>query len=90
MMLRLHKEFGADIDLVLSLRRFRLYYSEGQVSRNWDAKFEAWVVGDAQRVKDRERGATDDLGVPLTQRKDSTMPSALQPGDEGYVDWSTS
>lgn len=85
MVLRLREEFGADLDLNLSLRRFRNHYAEGQTSRNWDAKFENWVIADHQRLAAKRDGGTDDQGNPRSQRKTSVV-TPLSPGDEGYVD----
>jgi hypothetical protein len=78
----LKEEFGALLDLNLSLRRFRNHYSEGQTARNWDARFENWVLSDAEKVK--ARSGTDDLGIPMGQRPSRIRPA--QPGDPGYVD----
>lgn len=79
----LREAYGREIDLSLALAKFRAYHSEGQTSRNWDARFTTWVLTDIQRVRERTRGGTDDLGVPLTQRPAERR--VLQPGDEGYV-----
>lgn len=79
----LHREHGHEIDLTLALQKFRAFHSEGQTSRNWDARFTTWVLTDVQRVRERTRGGTDDLGVPHTQRRAERR--VLQPGDEGYV-----
>lgn len=62
----LQGEFGGVLDLSVSLRRFRNHYCEGQTSRNWDAKFENWVLSDAGRTGLLD--GTDDLGVPHNQR----------------------
>lgn len=78
----LRAEFGSLIDLNTSLRKFRNHYAEGQTSRNWDAKFENWVIDDAARARSTQ--GTDDLGVPIGQRASRIRP--LQPGDPGYVD----
>jgi len=85
---RLHTlltEFGSDIDLSLSLRRFTAFYAEGQTSRDWDARFERWVIEDVERARARKGPGveTDDLGVPLNQRRNGHR--ELQPGDPGYV-----
>jgi hypothetical protein len=79
----LSQEFGAEVDLSLSLRRFRNHYSEGQTSRNWDARFENWVLADAERMRERE-GTTDEFGIPRHQKASNTR--VPQPGDEDYFD----
>lgn len=81
--LQLHTEFGREIDLRLSLRKFRLFHSEGQTSRNWESKFERWVISDVERSRASREGGTDDLGFPLSRRSSTTAP--LQPGDPGYL-----
>lgn len=81
--LRLAREYGKEVDLRLILEKFRAYHSEGQTSRNWDARFVVWVIRDVQQVRERHKGGTDDLGMPLTQNG-SARPG-LTPGDEGYV-----
>lgn len=75
-------EFANLIDLHVSLRRFRNYYAEGQTSRNWDARFDNWVLSDAERVK--ATLGTDDLGIPHNQRKSKI--TAAKPGDPDYID----
>lgn len=80
---RLQREYGMEVDLRLILEKFRAYYTEGQTSRDWDAKFVVWVIREVQAIREKNRGGTDDLGNPLTQSK--TEPVALKPGDEGYV-----
>jgi hypothetical protein len=82
-MAALDSEFGRVVDLRYLLRRFRNHYVEGQTSRNWDAKFENWVLTEAARATDLE--GTDDLGIPRTQRKTSSVQPA-QPGDPDYFD----
>lgn len=77
-------EFGHRVDLHVSLRRFRLHYSEGQTARRWDAKFELWVLGDYQRAGAEE--GTDSMGIPYNQRKTSRVQPA-KPGDPDYVDF---
>jgi hypothetical protein len=79
----LRAEFGGLLDLNNSLRRFRNHFSEGQTSRNWDARFENWVLSDAERARERVEG-TDDLGVPHGQRK--AVRRNVRPGDPDYVD----
>jgi hypothetical protein len=79
----LDAEFGSTVDLSLSLRRFRNHYAEGQTSRNWDARFENWVISDAQRVTANREG-TDDMGIPYNQKKVRVEPA--QPGDPDYFD----
>jgi hypothetical protein len=72
--------YGRTVDLTLSLRRFKNFYCEGQTSRNWDAKFENWVINDYER-KGGDSG-TDDLGIPHNQRKREVEPA--KPGDPNY------
>lgn len=79
----LHAKYGKEIDLRLTLDKFRAYHAEGQTSRNWDARFTAWVISDVQRARERTKGGTDDLGVPLVQHESGQR--ALQPGDPDYV-----
>lgn len=80
----LHREYGREVDLGLILAKFKAHYlSEGTTSRDWESKFHVWVINDVQRVREKNRGGTDDLGNPLTQRKDRPRP--LGPGDAGYV-----
>jgi hypothetical protein len=76
-------EFGHLVDITLSLRRFRNHYAEGQTSRNWEAKFENWVLSDYQRAG--AEAGTDSVGIPNTQRKTSIVQPA-QPGDPDYFD----
>lgn len=78
----LRSEFGHLIDLNVSLRRFRNHYSEGQTARNWEARFENWVLADVARHAPLE--GTDDLGRPRTQSRASVVPPPLRPGDPGY------
>lgn len=80
---RLYEEYGREIDLGLTLRKFIAYHSEGQVSREWDARFTTWVITDVMRHRERTGGGTDDLGQPLVQR--GSTPTPLAPGDVGYV-----
>ena len=80
---RLHRDYGKEIDLDLTVERFRLYHQEGQTARNWDARFSAWVIGDTAKHRERERGGTDELGTPHHQHLTTVQP--LQPGDEGYL-----
>lgn len=82
--LALEAEFGDVVDLPLLLRRFRNFYVEGQTSRNWDAKFENWVLTEVERVRQRTLNGTDDMGIPLTQRASSIVPGPAQPGDPNY------
>lgn len=70
---KMKTEFGHIVDVEISLRRFRNYYSEGQVSRDWSAKFENWMLNDVQRAG--TTSGTDDLGIPYHQ-KSSVPPSA--------------
>lgn len=79
----LHARYGKDVDLGLALRKFIAYNQDGQTARNWEARLTAWVIGDVARVRERAKGGTDDLGVPLNQHHGTTQP--LRPGDEGYV-----
>lgn len=79
----LRASYGREVDLRLTLQKFRAYYSEGQTSRNWDARFVVWVIRDVQQVREKNKGGTDDLGVPLNQSTEERV--ALSPGDEGYV-----
>lgn len=79
----LHREYGKEVDLGLTLKKFRAYHSEGQTSRDWDQRFTTWVIGDVTRIRERERGGTNDMGVPLNQQPATTTP--LTPDDEGYV-----
>jgi hypothetical protein len=79
----LHREYGKEVDLGLILQKFKAFHSEGQTSRDWDSKFHVWVITDVQRVRERTRGGTDDLGNPLTQQRYNPRP--LGPGDAGYV-----
>lgn len=76
-------EYGREVDLNLILQKFCAYYSEGQTSREWDARFTVWVIREVQQLREKNKGGTDDLGNPLTQSK--AEPVALKPGDEGYV-----
>jgi hypothetical protein len=76
------------VDLRESCNRFVMHHiSRKDTSRSWEAQFAVWVSQDAERMKDRE-GGTDEFGNPRNQRKTSTVRD-LQPGDPGYVDWST-
>ena len=63
----LREEFSHIINIDLSLRRFRAFYSEGQTARNWQGKFELWVLGDVERAGTRH--GSDDMGTPYSQRK---------------------
>lgn len=81
----LDAEFGHLVAIGTSLRRFRNHYAEGQTSRNWEAKFENWVLSDFERAKATH--GTDDFGTPINQRKSKI--TAAQPGDPDYVDPST-
>ena len=79
--LSLKEEFGHAMDVEVALRRFRNYHlAKGDVSRDWEASFENWVLSDYER-KGAESG-TDDLGVPRNQRRTTVTP--LEPGDPGY------
>jgi hypothetical protein len=81
----LHAEFGTEVDLTLALRRFVAFYSEGQTSRDWSAKFERWVLEDVEKARTR-RGPgveTDDLGFPLKRKASKCR--APEPGDPDYV-----
>jgi hypothetical protein len=82
---RLRREFGGEIDIDLSVRRFLLFYSEGQTSRDWNAKLERWVIEDVTRLRERKGPGveTDDLGIPITQKKNPCR--ELAPGEPGYV-----
>src|SRR5262245_50755618 len=79
----LKKEFGHVVDVDMSLRRFVAYYSEGQTSRNWPARFTRWVLEDAGKAMAVWERATDDLGTPLRQRSSTTEP--LTPDHPDYV-----
>lgn len=82
--MRLHRDYGSEVDLRLILEKFRAYYAErGETSRDWDAKFVVWVIRDVQQVRDQRKGGTDELGVPHRQSK--ATPVALTPDDPGYV-----
>jgi hypothetical protein len=82
---RLHQEFGSEIDLTISCRRFVAFYSEGQTSRDWSAKFERWVLEDVTRLRERKGPGveTDDLGIPITQKRSKCR--ELAPGEPGYA-----
>lgn len=80
--LSLDEEFGHLVSISIALRRFRNHYAEGQTSRNWEAKFENWVLSDYQRAG--AEAGTDDMGIPRNQRKTSVV-KAARPGDPDYV-----
>lgn len=69
----MREEFGHIVDIDICLRRFRNYYSEGQTSRNWSAKFENWVLNDVERAG--TKSGTDDLGIPYSQRRSTSVTS---------------
>jgi hypothetical protein len=74
------------IDLRESARRFVAFHIARQdTSRSWEASFQAWASTDEERLRERTQGGTDDLGVPLNQKRGSSVPE-VQPGDPDYVD----
>lgn len=81
--LSIARDYGREVDLYLILQKFRAYYGEGQTSRNWDLKFTLWVIREVQDLREKKKGGTDDLGLPLTQKTATT--AGLTPEDEGYV-----
>lgn len=81
--LSIARDYGREVDLYLILQKFRAYYGEGQTSRNWDLKFTLWVIREVQDLREKKKGGTDDLGLPLTQKTATT--TGLTPEDEGYV-----
>lgn len=68
-----------DLDVDASLRRFRLFYSEGQTARNWDGKFELWLLNDRQRFATKQED--DVLG-----RRIKTAPSRVSDPDPDEVE----
>lgn len=72
------------VDIERRVREFVLWHMQNsKTSRSWEALLETWISRDEAEATDLE--GTDDLGIPRTQRKTSSVQPA-QPGDPDYFD----